>query len=399
MPGRDTRTRFAGVYARHQERCRVSAGAAPGACSCRPSYWASVWDRAARRHRKTRRFARIAEARAARDDLAASLREGRLAPAGGLQLAEAAERFCEAAAAGVALNKHGRRYRPSAVADLQSSLRALPEWLARRRLGDVRRGDVQRMIDEKVAAGLSGSRIRSLANALRALYRWAQDRELAGHDPAQRVRLPAMAPKLRARVASPAELERLLEVLALDDALPWALAAYATARAQEIRALDWRDVDFAAGAVELAASEDARKSASSRRVVPLLAPLRALLRRAWIAQGRPAGGRVCPPRRRSASGMVSLNQLQKSVHRAWREAGLEPLGLHEARHTAATWLDHAGVSPKVASQLMGHATPERQPGAAPITLARYTHTLPGELERARELLDAFLAERTEAVAR
>ena len=42
---------------------------------------------------------------------------------------------------------------------------------------------------------------------------------------------------------------------------------------------------------------------------------------------------------------------------------------------------------------MGHKTPEYQPGAAAITLRRYTHTLPGELERARDQLDAFLAER------
>jgi hypothetical protein len=42
---------------------------------------------------------------------------------------------------------------------------------------------------------------------------------------------------------------------------------------------------------------------------------------------------------------------------------------------------------------MGHKTPEYQPGAAAITLRR-THTLPGELERARDLLDAFLVERT-----
>jgi hypothetical protein len=46
--------------------------------------------------------------------------------------------------------------------------------------------------------------------------------------------------------------------------------------------------------------------------------------------------------------------------------------------------------------LMGHTTPEYQPGAAAITLRRYTHTLPGELERARDQLDAFLAERTKA---
>jgi hypothetical protein len=43
---------------------------------------------------------------------------------------------------------------------------------------------------------------------------------------------------------------------------------------------------------------------------------------------------------------------------------------------------------------MGHKTPEYQPGAASITLRRYTHTLPGELERARDLLDQFLASRS-----
>jgi integrase len=128
-------------------------------------------------------------------------------------------------------------------------------------------------------------------------------------------------------------------------------------------------------------------------VVPLVKPLSAMLRRAWIAQGRPTTGKVCPPRRESESGLLEVSHLQKRVRKKWADLGLEPIGLHESRHTAATWLDHAGVSPKVASTLMGHKTPEYQPGAASITLRRYTHTLPGELERARDLLDAFLIER------
>ncbi len=37
----------------------------------------------------------------------------------------------------------------------------------------------------------------------------------------------------------------------------------------------------------------------------------------------------------------------------------------------------AGVPPTVASVLMGHPTPERQSGAATITLSRYTHALHG----------------------
>jgi len=46
--------------------------------------------------------------------------------------------------------------------------------------------------------------------------------------------------------------------------------------------------------------------------------------------------------------------------------------------------------PKVASVLMGHATPARQQSAAPITLERYTHALPEGLERARDLLGAYI---------
>jgi integrase len=125
-------------------------------------------------------------------------------------------------------------------------------------------------------------------------------------------------------------------------------------------------------------------------VVPAVKPLHKMLREAWIAQGGPSEGKVCPPRQRSESRMLQLGSVTRRVRPVWAAEGLEPIGLHESRHTAATWLDHAGVSPKVASTLMGHKTPEYQPGAASIRLRRYTHTLPGELERARDLLDAFL---------
>jgi integrase len=381
------------VFARHQEACRVTAGGAPRTCNCSPSYYGVVWDRVAGKPRKTRRFRLVMEARNARNDLAEALRQGALPEASGPKLADARTKFVAAAREGVALNKWGRRYRRRAVQDLESALRQVPDRLARRRLGDVRRGDLQQLVDELTRKGMSGSRVRSVVNALRSLYRWAQDRELVGHNPAELVRLPAMDATPRDRVATPVEFAGLLAPLPVEDALPYALAAYATARHQEIRTLDWSHVDLKLGAIELAGDEEGRKPGGSWRVVPLVKPLSAILRRAWIAQGRPTTGKVCPPRRESDSGLLEVSHLQKRVRKKWADLGLEPIGLHESRHTAATWLDHAGVSPKVASTLMGHKTPEYQPGAASITLRRYTHTLPGELERARDLLDAFLVER------
>lgn len=56
--------------------------------------------------------------------------------------------------------------------------------------------------------------------------------------------------------------------------------------------LDWKHVDLDLGAVELAADEEGRKPGGSWRVVPLVAPLRSLLRREWLAQGRPKQGKV-----------------------------------------------------------------------------------------------------------
>jgi integrase len=422
VPGCDTRTRYQGVYARHQERCAKNADR-KARCNCSPTYFGTAWDRELGRHRKTGRFAGAIEARNARADLQERLRQGTLAQGSPMRLEEAREKFLKSAAEGIVLNKWGRRYRPRAVEDLDSALGRIPDEFLRRRLGSISRGDVQGMVDDLVAEPLSGSRIRSIVNALRSLYTWAQDRELVNHDPAARVRLPAMAAKPRDRVATPAEFASLLDAIGhetgqdrekrerqgdkyqprtpdivLADTLPWALAAYATARRQEIQVLDWRNVDLTLGALELAADEEGRKPGGSWRVVPLVKPMLSLLRIAWIGAGRPTEGRVCPPRRVSKSGKIALSTLQGQVHERWRELGLEPIGLHEARHTAATWLDHAGVSPKVASELMGHKTPEYQPGAASITLGTYTHTLPGELARARDQLDAFLVERAEEEA-
>jgi integrase len=87
---------------------------------------------------------------------------------------------------------------------------------------------------------------------------------------------------------------------------------------------------------------------------------------------------------------MSSGGLAKRARRRWERAQLEPITLQEARHTGSTWLDAAGVSPKIASVLMGHATPDRQAGAAAITLARYTHALPDDILRARDQLAAYL---------
>jgi hypothetical protein len=47
MPGRDTKTRYQGVFARHKERCKVTETGNRRDCNCSPRYYGVAWDREA----------------------------------------------------------------------------------------------------------------------------------------------------------------------------------------------------------------------------------------------------------------------------------------------------------------------------------------------------------------
>ena len=62
---------------------------------------------------------------------------------------------------------------------------------------------------------------------------------------------------------------------------------------------------------------------------------------------------------------------------------LEPIGLHEARHTCASIFIAAGVNVKALSTYLGHSSIQ-------ITLDRYGHLMPGSEVEAVGLVDAYL---------
>lgn len=412
MPGRDTSTRYPGIFARHQEKCHCTLNpeSDPKTCDCNAKFYGVVYDQEKKKPRKTGRYTKISAARTARDDLAAQLRAGvRFDVDTVLTVTEAVDRFIDAARDGVALNKKRKRYKPRAVNELRFSLNHLVRAYGKKKLTAVTRGDVQTMADKLLAGQKlspleeeqperkSASTVRSAINSTRSFYRWAIARDLALGNPAADVELPAPDEAARDRVATPLEFEQLLSVLEPVDRVPFAIAGYSGARHQEIQAIYWEDVDFELEAIALAILDTARKSESAKRIIPAVKPLMRIIRAEWMRQGRPTAGKVCRPKRiNSKSGNLNLSNVVKRARKVWEPAGLEPIGLHECRHTFVTWLDLAGVSPKTNSILAGHSTPERQSGAASITLSRYTHTLPGELERARDLLDVFLIDRTQS---
>jgi integrase len=74
--------------------------------------------------------------------------------------------------------------------------------------------------------------------------------------------------------------------------------------------------------------------------------------------------------------------------KAWKEAGLRGVTLHEGRHTYASLMIAAGVNAKALSTFMGHAT-------IAVTIDLYGHLMPGSEAEAADLLGAYLARSAE----
>jgi integrase len=302
----------------------------------------------------------------------------------------ATEQYVEGARSGTIRNRSGEKYKPSAVRGIEQAFRLrLTPAFGPRRLGDVRRADLQRLIDRMQAHGLAASTIRNTVNAVRALYRHAVRLDLVTVDPTDGLALPAVRGQ-RDRIASPQEAEALLAVLPIGDRAVWGAAFYAGLRLGELQALRWEAIDLAAGIIRVEQSWDARvgpvapKSRAGTRKVPVAPGLRDLLVEHRMSQGRDRGlafGRTCerpfnPP-------TIAMRAKQ-----AWLAAELEPITLHECRHTFASFMIAAGVNAKALSTFMGHSS-------ITITYDRYGHMLPGAEDEAADLLHAYLSRSTD----
>jgi integrase len=229
------------------------------------------------------------------------------------------------------------------------------------------------------------STVRNALMPLRAIYRRALARDQVALNPTVGLELPAVAGH-RDRIASPAEARALLAALTPEDRPLWATALYAGLRLGELRALGWRQVDLANGRIHVARAWDPHagfvepKSKAGRRIVPVAGILRDHLlehktsgrTNGELVFGRDGGERPFDP--------ATIN---RRARRAWKQAGLKPIGLHECRHTFASLLIAAGVNAKALSVYVGHSS-------VATTYDLYGHLMPGNGAEAVGRLDAYL---------
>lgn len=376
--------RTPGIEIRHLESCPAYPKSSNARCACTPTYRAVVSTPSGKLQRA---FPTLAAAKQWREDARVDLRRGSLVTGSSKTVEAAGQDWLDGVRDGSVRNKSGRPYKPSVIRSYEQLLRiyvnpsvgAIP-------LGELTSAEVQRMVDDLVKTGISSSTVRNALMPLRVICRRALRRGDMAVNPTVGLELPA--PGTRSdRVATPEEAANLLAALPEEDRALWATALYAGLRRGELQALQRSDIDLRRRIIRVRRGWDARegeitpKSLAGVRRVPIPGDLLAILK-AHLSR---------KPRYELVFGSSDDHAFKDApvyrARRVWKTAELEPIGLHQCRHTYATFMIAAGVNVKALQTFMGHST-------ITVTLDRYGHLLPGSEDEAATLLDDYLRNRT-----
>jgi integrase len=265
-------------------------------------------------------------------------------------------------------------------------------------LSSLRPAHVQLVVDEMLAQNLAPRTVlqayRVLSGALRQAVRW---QEIAVN-PAAAVD-PPRPERPTLHVPNRETVGRIIqEAKSANLHVPVVLAATTGLRRGELLALKWATVDLETGVlrVVMTIQRDGKrvrfaqpKSQRARRTVGLPALARDVLReqRRQQAERRlqhgPAWQDLDLVIDRGDGGPVHPDSLSSAFARMTRRIGLRDVRFHNLRHAFATALLLKGVHPKVASEVLGHAS-------TGFTMDVYQHLLPSMAEEAAKAIqDTF----------
>lgn len=248
------------------------------------------------------------------------------------------------------LEEHSRPHKRSWRDDEQRlAAYVVPAWGSRKAQG-IRRADVAALHRE------IGERGRYVANRTLALvshmFSWAEREGLLpeGHpNPARGVR--RFREESRDRWLKPTEVRAVVAAVEREPSLRirayfW-LLLLTGCRKRELLRVQWRDVDFDSGLLQLRNTKNGRG-----HFVPLTEPAQLILKELPQRGATPyvfAGA--------TEGEHMTVGRIDSAWRRIRRAAGCEDARLHDVRRTVGSWLAQAGASLHLVGQVLNHRSP------------------------------------------
>lgn len=233
------------------------------------------------------------------------------------------------------------------------------------RLTALRPGHIEALYDSMRDRGLAEATVRQTHAILKKALSDAIKRDQLAISPIDKVEAPTTHKNKREQFNT----DQARQVLrAAGDNARWWLALFYGMRQGEVLGLQWEWIDFDRHALKiehtLQTAADGTlflgppKTAKSQRWLPLVPLMEARLRLLWESEGRPTEGLVfhggdgkpIQPKRDWTNWRALIDQATMIPF-----APLPAIALHAARNSAASLLEAAGVSDRLAAQILGHS--------------------------------------------
>ena len=256
--------------------------------------------------------------------------------------------------------------------------------LGGRKLNEVTRADIKRLIADLVGKGLKKQTVHNILTPLKEAYHHAMDEGIVTSNPVARTgrmthsredRRLKMSPLTREEVKlllQTAQEEKFLHLHAIH------LCAVRTGlRQSELIGLQWPDLDFRNGLLEVrrafvrgqltsTKNYQLRRVDTSPELIQVLQRLRQTRKEESSKSGKPMSEWVFV----TPSGTPwDASNLRRAFKKLLGNAGVRNVRFHDLRHTYASLMAQQGTPPKYLQEQMGHSSIQ-------VTMDTYAHLFP-----------------------
>jgi len=319
-----------------------------------PGNWWISWREAGRRHAK----GGYPTEKEALDVLSKTMADVRADRDGMTRPAKDAPNLGKLAKAWIARRKQTHR---SADEDNWRWKKHLSPWFAKLRPSEVDPALLRKLIEAKLAEGLSSSTVRLLVLEMSGLFSDLVEQGHAKHNPVRllpratrRLIRPAHDPRTTPFVEQLADVRRIYQAMEEPVNVAYAIGALAGLRTGEVLGLKWGHVDLATRRIHVRESVKGPLKDDESRVVPILDALYPILA-AWKLKKGGLGAVV--PSMRSDGAFCDDHTLRAHLKTALDDLNLPKMTWYQAtRHTfASQWVMGGGAIEKL-KEFLGHST-------------------------------------------